>query len=92
MTKSEEIAALAAFTASFPADSYLKNWLEYVTPQIIADIQNDIFPTATPAEARKQAVEILIGAKLEASQISVTSAQEVATAQKKANKPHTVQG
>jgi hypothetical protein len=45
MTKAEEINVVKNFTASLPADSYLRPWLESVLPEIEADIRSD-FPVS----------------------------------------------
>ena len=58
MNKSQEIAALSKFIDSLPRDSYLRAWMHYVLPEILRDIQNDVFPTVTPADSRQIAVEI----------------------------------
>jgi len=68
MTKNQEIETLNAFIASLPQDSYLRPWLEYALPDIAQDIRNDVFPTATPSEARKQAMQILTLAKQDAAE------------------------
>ena len=79
MTKNQEIETLSAFIQSLPQDSYLRPWLEYALPDITQDIRNDIYPTATPSEARKQAMQILALAKKDA-------AETRASAQKDADK------
>ena len=45
MSKAEELKAVKNFTASLPADSYLRPWLESVLPEIEADIRSD-FPVS----------------------------------------------
>ena len=85
MTKSEELAALAAFISSLPQDTYLKAWLDYALPEISADIRNDIFPTATPSEARRQAMEILSTAKREALSLTQNATLQAERAKKKSD-------
>ena len=52
LDKAGELAALDAFRASLPADTYLTAWLDYARPSIAQDVTSDIFPTFRPAEAR----------------------------------------
>ena len=76
MTKQQEIDTLSAFIQSLPQDSYLRPWLEYALPDVTQDIKNDIFPTATPSEARRQAMEILTLAKKEAAETKANAQRE----------------
>lgn len=76
MTKDQEIETLNAFIQSLPQDSYLRPWLEYVLPEITQDITNDIYPTATPSEARKQAMQILTLAKKDAADMRASAQKD----------------
>ncbi len=85
MTKQQEIETLNAFIRTLPQDSYLRPWLEYALPDITQDIMNDIFPTAIPSEARKQAMQILMLAKNEAAELRSNAQRELEKANKQAN-------
>ena len=87
MTKENEIAALAAFTTSLPADSYLRPWLESVQPLAAAAIRADLCPSvwcmdpaaaaAATAAARQDATQIVADARQEAARI-VADARDAA--------------
>lgn len=76
MTKDQEIETLNAFIQTLPQDSYLRPWLEYALPDITQDIRNDVFPTATPSEARRQSMEILALAKKDAAETLASAQRE----------------
>jgi len=75
-TKSQEIAALVAFSKSLPENSYLAEWLNYAIPSIIQAITSDIFPDALPAHAAKHAKQIRESAKADAEQIKAQAMRE----------------
>jgi len=82
MSKSQEIAALRAFSAELGAGSYCGPWLTEQLPQIERAIISDFLPSATArsyCEAREQAAAIIAAATAQAAGI-ITAANEQAAA------------
>lgn len=62
-SKADEIGFLNKFVSSLPEGSYLADWMKHVAPFVESNIRNDIFPSVVPADARKEAEEIIAAAK-----------------------------
>lgn len=85
MTKDSEIALLDRTIATFGPSSYLGPWLSEYRAVLVADIRNDITPSAPlPSVARAEASLVLETARAEASAIRTaatrTAAAELETA------------
>lgn len=68
-SKADEIGFLKNFIASLPEGSYLGDWMKHVAPFVESDIRSDIFPSVAPADARKEADEIIKAAKVRAEDL-----------------------
>ena len=70
MTKQQEIAVLDSMIAKLGPNSYLGPWLADNREAIVSDINNDLpVEPMLPGAARRHASDILIGARMEATQI-----------------------
>lgn len=70
MTKQAELEALDRFTASLPADSYLRPWLESIRPEVEHDIRCDFPIAASVKETRRQCEVMLTEARQQAAAIT----------------------
>lgn len=79
MNKTAEINYLHRVIQNFGPNSYLGPWLAENRASIIADITNDVTPTAPmPAEARAIGSDIIVAAQNEAARIVEAARKQAA--------------
>jgi cell division septum initiation protein DivIVA len=77
MMKADEIKLLDKTIRAFGTESYLGPWLAENRASFVADITNDVTPDPTmPAQARREAFDLLAAAKAEAAEIVSKGRQE----------------
>lgn len=69
MSKNEEVQLFQSMLDSFPADSYVGQWLRNVAIEVASDIQSDFIPSATPGTTREVMREQLARAEAAAKEI-----------------------
>lgn len=76
ITKSSELAALAALADTLGPDSYIGPWIREILPFVEQDLRSDIRPAYTLADARARTAKIEQDAKDRASQIIVAAERD----------------
>lgn len=59
MNKQQELAALDAFIATLPADTYLRLWLSQVRHEVESCLHSDIFPEVSLKETGERMQKII---------------------------------